>query len=162
MPSWFRRYGSCVLPLDLLDLLDISMVAACNRLILSKVNKYVRMLRFEYNSNTLLYGYLHNRTVLSGIRCDLSICEKSSKLCINIADSISIIHCTIQYKSVVKNDQRPVSPKNDRRLRLFFNSKTGGCVAAGHVKKKTFQQKNHRSRLSFFGETGLRFMSHHS
>ena len=28
-----------------------------------------------------------------------------------------------------------VSPKNNRRLRLFFDRKTGECVVAGHVKK---------------------------
>ena len=30
---------------------------------------------------------------------------------------------------------RPVLPKNNRRLQLFFDRKTGGCVVEGHVKK---------------------------
>ena len=36
---------------------------------------------------------------------------------------------------------RPVLPKNNRRLQLFFDRKTGGCVVAGHVKKNCFVKK---------------------
>ena len=35
----------------------------------------------------------------------------------------------------------PVSPKNNSRLRLFFDRKTGGCIVAGHVKKNYFVKK---------------------
>ena len=51
-------------------------------------------------------------------------------------------------------DQKPVSPKNNRRQRLFFDRKSYGCVVAGHV-GKIVSSKNYRSRLLFFDETGL-------
>ena len=51
--------------------------------------------------------------------------------------------------------------KNNRRLRLFVDRKTGECVVAGHV-KKIVSLKNNRGRLLlfyFFGGTGLTFLT---
>ena len=53
----------------------------------------------------------------------------------------------------VTSDQRSVSQKNNRRLRLFSVRKTGGCVVTEHV-KNCFVKYSQPAII--FGETGLR------
>ena len=52
-------------------------------------------------------------------------------------------------------DQRPVSPKNNSRLQLFFDETIFfTCPSTTHP--PYFLSKNNRNRLLFFGETGIR------